>query len=86
MGNFMSASPRVKRYSDVFVAATAPKKSKSASTGPSSTGPAVLAPWVQTTTEGDLSVNRKKRRGKASLTIDKTNSTNMGTGSSGLNI
>ena len=41
---------------------------------------------AQKTTEGDLSVNRKKRRGKASLTIDKTNSTNMGTGSSGLNI
>ena len=41
---------------------------------------------AQKTTEGDLSVNRRKRRGKASLTIDKTNSTNMGTGSSGLNI
>ena len=51
--------------------------------------PAVHAPEAdpaQKTTEGDLSVNRKKRRGKASLTIDKTNSTNMGTGSSGLNI
>ena len=51
--------------------------------------PAVSAPEAdpaQKTTEGDLSVNRKKRRGKASLTIDKTNSTNMGTGSSGLNI
>ena len=51
--------------------------------------PAVQAPEAdiaQKTTEGDLSVNRKKRRGKASLTIDKTNSTNMGTGSSGLNI
>ena len=51
--------------------------------------PAVNAPEAdiaQKTTEGDLSVNRKKRRGKASLTIDKTNSTNMGTGSSGLNI
>ena len=51
--------------------------------------PAVRAPEAdiaQKTTEGDLSVNRKKRRGKASLTIDKTNSTNMGTGSSGLNI
>ena len=51
--------------------------------------PAVQAPEAdiaQKVTEGDLSVNRKKRRGKASLTIDKTNSTNMGTGSSGLNI
>lgn len=51
--------------------------------------PAVQAPEAdiaKKTTEGDLSVNRKKRRGKASLTIDKTNSTNMGTGSSGLNI
>ena len=51
--------------------------------------PAVQAPEAdiaQKTTEGDLSVNRKKRRGKAALTIDKTNSTNMGTDSSGLNI
>ena len=51
--------------------------------------PAVRAPEAdiaQKTTEGDLSVNRKKRRGKASLIIDKTNSTNTGTGSSGLNI
>ena len=51
--------------------------------------PAVTAPEAdiaQKTTEGDLSVNRKKRRGKAALTIDKTNSTNMGTGGSGLNI
>ena len=51
--------------------------------------PAVNAPEAdiaQKITEGDLSVNRKKRRGKAALTIDKTNSTNMGTGSSGLNI
>ena len=50
--------------------------------------PAVQAPEAdiaQKTTEGDLSVNRKKRRGKASLIIDKTNSTNTGTGS-GLNI
>ena len=54
-----------------------------------SPAPAVNAPEAdiaQKTTEGDLSVNRKKRRGKASLTIDKTNSTNMGTGGSGLNI
>ena len=54
-----------------------------------SPAPAVKAPEAdiaQKVTEGDLSVNRKKRRGKASLTIDKTNSTNMGTGSSGLNI
>ena len=54
-----------------------------------SPAPAVRAPEAdiaQKTTEGDLAVNRKKRRGKASLTIDKTNSTNMGTGSSGLNI
>lgn len=51
--------------------------------------PAVTAPEAdiaQKTTEGDLSVNRKKRRGKASLTIDKTNSTNTGAGGSGLNI
>lgn len=51
--------------------------------------PAVNAPEAdiaQKTTEGDLSVNRRKRRGKASLTIDKTNSTNTGTGGSGLNI
>ena len=51
--------------------------------------PAVQAPEAdiaQKTTEGDLSVNRKKRRGKAALTIDNTNSTNMGTGGSGLNI
>ena len=51
--------------------------------------PAVKAPEAdiaQKITEGDLSVNRKKRRGKASLTIDKTNSTNTGTGGSGLNI
>ena len=51
--------------------------------------PAVQAPEAdiaQKTVEGDLAVNRRKRRGKASLTIDKTNSTNMGTGSSGLNI
>ena len=51
--------------------------------------PAVKTPdadIAQKITEGDLAVNRKKRRGKASLTIDKTNSTNMGTGSSGLNI
>ena len=54
-----------------------------------SPAPAVTAPEAdiaQKTTEGDLSVNRKKRRGKAALTIDKTNSTNMGTGGSGLNI
>ena len=51
--------------------------------------PAVRAPEAdiaQKTVEGDLAVNRRKRRGKAALTIDKTNSTNMGTGSSGLNI
>ena len=41
---------------------------------------------AQKVTEGDLAVNRRKRRGKASLTIDKTNSTNTGTGGSGLNI
>ena len=55
----------------------------------STPAPAVNAPEAdiaQKTTEGDLSVNRKKRRGKASLTIDKTNSTNTGTGGSGLNI
>ena len=51
--------------------------------------PAVNAPEAdiaQKTTEGDLSVNRKKRRGKASLIIDSTNPTNTGTGGSGLNI
>ena len=51
--------------------------------------PAVKPPEAdpaQKVTEGDLSVNRRKRRGKAALTIDKTNSTNMGTGGSGLNI
>ena len=41
---------------------------------------------AQKTVEGDLAANRRKRRGKASLTIDKTNSTNTGTGGSGLNI
>ena len=41
---------------------------------------------AQKVTEGDLAVNCKKRRGKASLTIDKTDSTNTGTGGSGLNI
>ena len=51
--------------------------------------PAVQAPEAdiaQKITEGDLAVNRKKRRGKAALTIDRTDSTNTGTGSSGLNI
>ena len=51
--------------------------------------PAVTAPEAdiaQKTTEGDLSVNRRKRRGKASLIIDSTNTTNTGTGGSGLNI
>ena len=50
--------------------------------------PAVQAPEAdiaQKTTEGDLSVNRKKRRGKASLIIDR-NSTSTGTEGSGLNI
>ena len=50
--------------------------------------PAVTAPEAdiaQKTTEGDLSVNRKKRRGKASLIIDR-NSTSTGTEGSGLNI
>ena len=50
--------------------------------------PAVNAPEAdiaQKTTEGDLSVNRKKRRGKASLIIDR-NSTSTGTEGSGLNI
>ena len=54
-----------------------------------SPAPAVSTPEADTaqkTTEGDLAVNRKKRRGKASLIIDKANSTNTGTGSSGLNI
>ena len=51
--------------------------------------PAVNAPEAdiaQKTTEGDLSVNRKKRKGKSSLTIDTTNTTNTGTGGSGLNV
>ena len=50
--------------------------------------PAVQAPEAdiaQKTTEGDLSVNRRKRRGKASLIIDR-NSTSTGTEGSGLNI
>ena len=53
-----------------------------------SPAPAVQAPEAdiaQKTTEGDLSVNRKKRRGKASLIIDR-NSTSTGTEGSGLNI
>ena len=41
---------------------------------------------AQKTVEGDLAANRRKRRGKAALTIDKTNSTNTGTDGSGLNI
>ena len=51
--------------------------------------PAVNTPEAdpaQKVTEGDLAVNRRKRRGKAALTIDKTDSTNTGTGGSGLNI
>ena len=50
--------------------------------------PAVNTPEAdpaQKVTEGDLSVNRKKRRGKASLIIDR-NSTSTGTDGSGLNI
>ena len=50
--------------------------------------PATTAPEAdiaQKTTEGDLSVNRKKRRGKASLIIDK-NSTSTSADGSGLNI
>ena len=50
--------------------------------------PAVQAPEAdiaQKTTEGELSVNRRKRRGKASLIIDR-NSTSTGTEGSGLNI
>ena len=65
--------------------------------GPSAPAPVTVntpAPATQTpeadiaqkTVEGDLAVNRKKRRGKAALTIDKTDSTNTGTGGSGLNI
>ena len=82
MGNFTSTSSAAKYLADKLQA----KKAAIQNSMSASNGPAVPAPWVQTTTEGDLSVNRKKRRGKASLTIDKTNSTNMGTGSSGLNI
>ena len=62
------------------------KKPARQNSKPASNGPAVPAPWVQTTTEGDLSVNRKKRKGKSSLTIDRTNPTNTGTGGSGLNV
>ena len=54
-----------------------------------SPAPATQAPEAdiaQKASEGDLAENRKKRRGKASLTIDKTNSTNTGTSGSGLNI
>ena len=53
-----------------------------------SPAPAVSTPEAdpaQKTTEGDLAVNRKKRRGKASLIIDR-NSTSTGTEGSGLNI
>ena len=82
MGNFASTSPAAKHLVDTLLA----KKAARQNSMSASTGTAVPAPWVQTTTEGDLSVNRKKRRGKASLTIDKPNSTNTGTGGSGLNI
>ena len=54
-----------------------------------SPAPATQAPEAdiaQKASEGDLAENRKKRRGKASLTIDKTNSTNTGTSGSGLNV
>ena len=55
-----------------------------------SPAPAVRAPEAdiaEKTTEGDLSVNRRKRRGTSSLTIDTTNPTNTGTGGgAGLNI
>ena len=53
-----------------------------------SPAPATQAPEAdiaQKATEGDLSENRKKRRGKASLIIDR-NSTSIGTEGSGLNI
>ena len=78
-------SPAVKRVIDGIQAKKASRKNPTpAHTG--SAGSAVPAPWVQTTTEGDLSVNRKKRRGKSSLTIDMTNPTNTGTGGAGLNV
>lgn len=84
MGNFVAP------LASLFVAKKAFKTpSAPAPVTVNTPAPAVQAPEAdiaQKTTEGDLSVNRKKRRGKASLTIDKTNSTNMGTGSSGLNI
>ena len=51
-----------------------------------SPAPSPEADIAQKTVEGDLAVNRKKRRGKSSLIIDKTDSTNTGTGGSGLNI
>ena len=50
--------------------------------------PAVNTPEAdpaQKVAEGDLAENRKKRRGKASLIIDR-NSTSTGTDGSGLNI
>ena len=53
-----------------------------------SPAPATQAPEAdiaQKITEGDLEVNRRKRRGKASLIIDR-NSTSTGTDGSGLNI
>ena len=82
MGNFASTSPAAKHLVDILQT----KKDARQNSMSASTGTAVPATGVQTTTEGDLSVNRKKRRGKASLIIDKTNSTNTGTGGSGLNI
>ena len=82
MGNFASTSPAAKHLVDILQT----KKDARQNSMPASPGIAASAPGVQTTTEGDLAANRKKRRGKASLTIDKTNSTNTGTGGSGLNI
>ena len=79
MGNFASTSPAAKRLVEELQA-------KKASGQNSMPGTAAPAPFAQTPTEGNLSVNRKKRKGKSSLTIDRANPTNTGTGGSGLNI
>ena len=82
MGNFASTSPAAKHLVDTLLAQKADRQNSMSA----STGTAAPTPEVQPTTGGDLSVNRRKRRGKASLIIDRTNPTNTGTGGSGLNI
>ena len=91
MGNITSMSYVAKHLDPTtpfskMLARLQAKEAASQNSMSASTGTAVPAPLVQTTTEGDLSVNRKKRRGKASLIIDSTNPTNTGTGGSGLNV